>query len=264
MFKPGKDLTYLMPVHFGGGKFDPEAKLTQKATALAINYETDQKLLENYIPEGFELLKPEVQVVFNKFTEINWMHGGQYNLIDVSAPVRFNGKKDQLNGNYSLVVWENKTTPILGGREQTGIPKIFADIEDLHILKPHYATTASYEGNTFLNMNLEVKREVTGDELNQIKSRFVSINTIGWRYIPKVGAPGAELSQFILYPQGMEVETVHAGKGGIKWTEMTPMQNPSQFYIINSLAALPVKKITNAILSEGRAILRAFGAKIIE
>lgn len=43
------------------------------------------------------------------------------------------------------MVWENNTTPILGGREQTGIPKIYADIEDLHILKPHYATIASFE-----------------------------------------------------------------------------------------------------------------------
>ena len=126
MFRPQDDFTYLMPVHFGGGKFDPGTLVTQKATGLAVSYETERDLLENYIPEGFELLAPEVQVAFNKFTEINWMHGGQYNLINVSAPVRFHGKKDELDGAYTLVVWENKTAPILGGREQTGIPKIYA------------------------------------------------------------------------------------------------------------------------------------------
>lgn len=88
MFKPEKDFTYLMPIHFGGGKFDPDAKVIQKTQSLIISYETDQALLENYIPEGFELLAPEVQVVFSKFTEINWLHGGQYNLINVAAPVR--------------------------------------------------------------------------------------------------------------------------------------------------------------------------------
>jgi acetoacetate decarboxylase len=264
MFRTKKDFTYLMPVHFGGGKFDPETKITQKSMSLNISYETDPKILENFIPEEFELLTPEVQVGFSKFTEINWMFGGQYNLINVGVPVRFHGKKDQLDGSYTLVVWENKTAPIIGGREQTGIPKIFADIEDLHIVKPHYTTTVSYEGNTFLNMNFESTKEMNGNELDDVKSQFVSMNTIGWRYIPKVGAPGADLNQFILYPQGMEVKTAQIGKGSLKWTEMTPMQNPMQYYIINSLASLPIKKVNMAILSEGNAILRAMGAKVIK
>jgi acetoacetate decarboxylase len=165
MFKLEKDFTYSMPAHFGGIKFDPEVKLTQKATTILISYETEEKLLENYIPEVFELLAPEVQVIFSEFREINWMLGGHYNLIDVSVPVRFNGKKDELDGKYSLVVWENNNT-----REQTGIPKIYADIEDLHILKPHYATTASFDGNTFLNMNFEATGELTGDEFEQVKA----------------------------------------------------------------------------------------------
>jgi len=264
MFKLEKDFTYSMPAHFGGSKFDPEVKLTQKATTILISYETEEKLLENYIPEVFELLAPEVQVIFSEFREINWMLGGHYNLIDVSVPVRFNGKKDKVDGKYSLVVWENNTTPILGGREQTGIPKIYADIEDMHILKPHYATTASFDGNTFLNMDFEATGELTGDEFEQVKVMSLNLDTIGWRYIPKVGAPGAEISQFILYPQGMEVEKVQVGNGGLKWTELTPMQNPSQSHIINSLAALPVKNITGAMLSEGMAALRAFGARVLE
>ncbi|ABN57060.1 MULTISPECIES: acetoacetate decarboxylase family protein [Methanoculleus] len=264
MFRPQDDFTYLMPVHFGGGKFDPETLVTQKATALSLSFETERDLLENYIPEGFELLAPEVQVAFNKFTEINWLHGGQYNLINVAAPVRFHGKKDELDGAYTLVVWENKTAPILGGREQTGIPKIYADIEDLHIVRPHFATTVSYEGNTFLNMDFEATGSITGRDLDALKSQFLTMNTLGWRYIPKVGAPGAELSQFVLYPQGMEVETAEVGKGSLKWTELTPMQSPAQYYIVNSLASLPIKRVTQAVLVEGRAILRAMGARVIE
>ena len=264
MFKPEKDFTYLMPVHFGGSKFNPEDILLMKATALSISYETDGEILENFIPEGFEFLSHEVQILFSKFTEINWMVGGQYNLINVAAPVRFNGKDEELEGAYTLVVWENKTAPILGGREQTGIPKIYADIEDLHILKPNYATTVSYEGNTFLNMDFEATGNIAGTELEEIRSQFSVLNTIGWRYIPKVGAPGAELSQFILYPQGMDIKTAQKGKGNLKWTELTPMQNPSQWWIVNSLAALPIKKITQSILYEADATLQSRGSRIIE
>ena len=264
MFKPEKNFAYLMPAHFGGGKFDPNETINQKAVGLSISYETDAKILENFIPEGLELLAPTVDVSFSKFTEINWMHGGQYNVINVAVPVRFHGKKDELDGIYTLIVWENKTAPILGGREQTGQPKVFANIEDLHILKPHYTTTASYEGNTFLNIDFEATEELTGDDLGTIKPQFAAINNIGWRYIPKVGGPGAELSQFILYPQGMDVEHAQIGKGSLKWTEMTPVQNPSQWWMINSLAALPIKKITQAVLTEGSATLHSKGSKLIE
>jgi len=45
---------------------------------------------------------------------------------------------------------------------------------------------------------------------------------------------------------------------------MTPMQNPNQYWIINSLAALPIKKVTQSIMIEGKAILRAMGARVIE
>ena len=264
MFRLQDDCTYLMPVHFGGGRFDPDRVVSQRTTTIAMSYETDKNLLEQFIPEGFELISPEIQVIYSKFTEIDWMQGGQYNLFNVASPVRFCGKKDDIEGSYTLVVWENKTAPILGGREQTGIPKIYADIEDLHIRKPHYMTNASYEGSTFLNLEFEEEVEITGAGLDEIRSRFSSVNTIGWRYIPKVGAPGAELSQFVLYPQGMKVGRAVAGKGNLKWTTLSPMQNPVQYYIVNSLAALPVEKIGQSIMFEGQTFLHVMGARVIE
>lgn len=264
MFIPEKNFAYLMPVQFGGGKFDKELKITQRSTSITISFETDKSMLEKYIPEGFELLKKEVQVDFSQHTQVSWMYGGQYNWIIVGVPVRFHGKRDEMEGFYPLVVWENKTAAIIGGREQTGIPKVFADIEDLHIFKPYYITSGSYEGNTFLKINFEATGEITGTELEKLRSRCLSRNYIGWRYIPKVGASGAELSQFILYPGGVEVETAHTGNTSIEWTDMNPMQNPMQFSIINNLASLPIKKINSAILSEGRTVLHSNGAKVIE
>lgn len=45
----------------------------------------------------------------------------------------------------------------------------------MHILKPHYATTASFDGNTFLNMDFEATGELTGDEFEQVKVMGISI-----------------------------------------------------------------------------------------
>ena len=63
------------------------------------------------------------------------------------------GQHDRLEGVFALVVWENKTTPILTGN-MMGVPKIFADIEDLHILGDNYRTRLSYEGSAFLQLEM--------------------------------------------------------------------------------------------------------------
>jgi acetoacetate decarboxylase len=253
-----------MPVHFGGFKFDPEFRGTSSATVLSVSYKTDRKLLENYIPEEFELLAPEVTVSFQHLTEIFWLAGGQYNLISVGVPVRFNGKKDRLDGTYPLVIWENKTTPILTGREQTGMPKVYAEIGDLLVVGPEHTTSACYGGTAFLSMNFEATSALTGKELDDLKAASLSSDTFGWRYIPKVGGPGAELSQFVLFPQGMEVDTVHLGKGNVKWVEQTPTQNPDEYRYVNSLAALPIKEVTRALLITGKVVLHAHGGRVLE
>lgn len=263
MFRLQNDLSYLMPVHFGGDTFDTSYRARQRATMLAVSFETERAELERYVPEELELRAPEVQVAFNQLTEINWLGGGKYNLVLVSVPARFNGRKDHVDAAYPLVVWENRTAPILTGREQTGVPKIFADIEDLHVFRPHYATSVSYEGNTFLSMQFEAGSPMTGKDLEHAKSQIKPLDLIGWRYIPKVGAPGADLSQFIHFPQWMEVEGTYGGKGTLKWTELSVMQNPRQHHIIKALASLPVKKIVQSVLVEGEVVLDATKARVL-
>lgn len=263
MFRLDRDATYLMPAHFGGDPFDPSYQARQKAAMLTVTFETDRAELERYIPEELELRAPEVQVALSQLTEINWLAGGRYNLVSVSAPVRFGGDVDRVDAPYALVVWENRTAPILTGREQTGVPKIFADIEDLHIHRPHYATSVSYEGNTFLTMTFEAGEPLSGADLDRAKATFGPLDTIGWRYIPKVGAPGADLSQFILFPQAMEVDRVYPGTGTLTWTELSPMQNPRQHHIIRALASLPVKRTIRSMLAEGEVVLRGAEARVL-
>jgi hypothetical protein len=119
-------------------------------------------------------------------------------------------------------------------------------------------------GSTFLYMDFEKTGAITGSDLDIVRARQKAINTIGWRYIPKVGKPGAELSQFILYPQGVEIDTAFTGKGSLKWIEQTPMQYGSQFHIANHIAGLPVKKILGSFLFHGSARLRANVARVLE
>ena len=252
MFKFEDNKCYRMPAHFGGAVFDPEAcAFYHDVVTIAYTYTTDGDRLADYLPEGFELIRPELNIQYQQCRQIDWMAGSYYNLIWVSAPVRFNGQRDQLQGEFALVVWENKTTPILTG-QQMGMPKIYADIEDLHIVGPTYRTRASYEGSTFLQIEMTDPKPL---EEPQVKALEADVNSLGWRYVQKIGDPGAELSQPTLYPMRWEPNSAWTGRGIVEWRELTWEQNPMQWHIIKALAELPVIDMAPVMMMKGRMVL---------
>lgn len=262
MFKFEDNKCYMMPAHFGGYVYHPQENFYHDVVSISYTCTTDGDRLADYVPEGLELIRPELSIGYCQCREIDWMAGSYYNLIQVGVPVRFNGKRDRVEGSFPLVVWENKTTPILTGREQTGVPKIYADIEDLHIVQDKFFTNAAYEGNTFLR--LEMTEAQPMDEQDLARMRVVPSNCIGWRYIPKVGGPGADLSQFILFPQRLETKSAWTGNGAVQWTELKPEQSPTQFHIIRALAQLPIIEMSPVMMTKGVTVLMATQARVLE
>jgi acetoacetate decarboxylase len=258
MFKFDDNKCYKMPAFFGGWDYKPEGLYYRDVVGMNYTITTAGDRLTGYLPEGFELLRPELRISYMQGREIEWMAGAAYNLIEVAVPVRFQGRRDQVEGVFGLVVWENKTVPIIGGREESGVPKIFADIEDLHKIQQNYFTSAGYEGNTFLRLGLSEAQPVDPQPLSGDRA------LMNWRYIPNVGGPGAALSQPILYPQRTEVSSAWIGKGTVQWTQLTWAQNPTQWHIIKALAELPVIDLAPAFLVKGVAILYANQSRVLE
>ncbi len=262
MFRFDDTKCYRMPPHFGGYDYVAEGTRYRDNVSISFSYTTERTRLEAYIPEAFTLVRPEVSVSFTQCRGIDWLAGSFYNLVMVSAPVRFDGTRDHVEAPYVLVIWENKTTPILSGREETGFPKIYADIEDLHIFSGNYFTNVSFEGNTFLRLHFADAVPYSEQEL--ARTKIVPMNAIGWRYIPKVGGPGADLSQPIFFPQECEVSGAWTGKGSVEWTELSWLQNPSQAQIIKALAELPMLAVGPATMLEGALVLKAPLARVLE
>jgi acetoacetate decarboxylase len=257
MFKFDDNKCYKMPVFLGGWDYNPSGVYYRDVMMINYRITTDGDRLADFLPEGFELLRPELQIGYMQGREIEWMAGSGYNLIEVGVPARFQGELDRVEGVFSLVVWENKTAPILGGREESGVPKIFADIEDLHKFQQNYFTNASYEGNTFLRLELTEAQAVDPKPLSGDRA------LMNWRYIPNVGGPGAALSQPILYPQRTEVDSAWVGKGTVQWTQQTWAQNPLQWPYIKALAELPVIEMAPAVLMKGMAILYSNQCRVL-
>lgn len=262
MFRFDDTKCYRMPAHFGGYDYVAEGTRYHDIATLSFSYTTEKAMLEAYIPEVFELARPEVGIAFTQCRKVDWMGGSSYNLVQVSAPVRFNGVRDQVEAQYVLVIWENRTAPILTGREETGFPKIYADIEDLHCFDGNYFTTVSFEGNTFLRLHFGDAVPLAEQELAGMKA--VPMDAIGWRYIPKIGGPGADLSQPVLFPQECEVARAWHGKGAVQWTELSWLQNPQQAHIIKALAGLPILEAGPASMLEGAVILKSPMARVLE
>lgn len=258
MFKFDDQKCYRMPAFFGGADYNPAGLYYRDVVALNYTITTDGDRLADYLPQSFELLRPELHLTYMQGRGIDWLAGSGYNLIDISVPVRFQGQRDRVEGDFGLVVWENKTAPIIGGREESGVPKIFADIEDLQKFQENYFSTVSYEGNTFLRLGLTEAKPLNPKPLSADRA------LMNWRYIPNVGGPGAALSQPILYPQRTEVTSAWVGQGTVQWTQLTWLQNPTQWHIIKALAELPIIELAPAVLVHGVAILSPNRCRILE
>ena len=249
--------TRRMPAHFR--KWVPAGGTCpyDDCTTLEISYLTDKKLLRTCIPEEFEIPRPVVIVSYQKCNGVQWMGGSKYSVTTASVPVRYMETKEPVSGIYHLVLWEDRTEPIIGGREEAGMPKIFADIPDYRKRGKELSVSLSHEGRTFLEMDLLVGREYTTKEraaLNKDNGRVVQL---GWRYIPKVGPhPGPALSEATYYPVDNAVTSAFACSGSITWTVPEPQDHPTQYDIIAALAALPIKEYLPGSFRKGSSAMR--------
>ena len=267
MFKLAEDSNYMMPVNFGGAGGRPPAITYHDVTSIQVAYETDSEGLAAFIPEPFQMLQPVLAIQYSMCRQVDWMTGGGYNLISVGVPVVHAHGGERIDGLYVLIIWENRTAPILTGREQTGMPKIFADIEDHHQLGDTLLTNASYEGSTFLKVSFRRTKQMSPDELKVLSQRFGTVNAFGWRYIPNIGRPGAALSHATLFPQEFVFTAAWQGEGKVHWNALAPQY---EYYPMSALAGgaaskafgqLPIKAYGECLLTHGSLVLRSDLAK---
>ncbi len=240
MFRFKPEAFYMMPFHFGprAGK---GSAVYREVTTLTVTYLTDRELLAEYLPEPFTVgPEPLVSVSYAQNRGVEWLAGGGYNLIGVNGSAVFQGEKDRLSGSYCLVMWENLTDPILTGREIQGIPKVYADIPDHTVVDGVWRACASLRGHKIVDLTLRGLQPLSTVEVKALEKSAREGNWMGWKYIPKTGGPGAEISEATLFPTSPTFEKGWIGSGEVVWNRLTWEQNPTQFHIVNALERLPI------------------------
>jgi hypothetical protein len=253
-FKEG--FRYHMPVHFREDAADTIADQTyDDLFMISADIITEMEKLATYVPQDFEILEPVLNVIYNDCRGVRWMTNGEYRMIQFGVPVRYLGNSEGLTGLYILVIWEDKTTPILTGREDTGLPKIYADISIERHWDDQWFVRAAFECTTFLKIDFWDRKEATPEEVAIGNQATRHVHAFGWRYIANVSGSGAALSEGVLNPSSAEMDSIQFGEAKITWPEYDWRENPSQAMTILGLSSLPILGVRNAVRGRGRCTL---------
>jgi hypothetical protein len=266
-FRPIPGRMYRMPAVFGpslgprqgedGRKFTSPG--SHKTINRSVSFLTNHDQLEEMLPEGFAVRgEPVATVAASYMTEIEWLAGRGYNTLGVTIPVTFTGKVDRAIGSFLTVLWENLTDPILTGREELGVAKIYCDLPEPRIHQGVTHCTASWMGFKFMDMTLSnltpappaqaaSSAEPQGDGL------------LHYKYMPRTGAWGEADAEYVTLtpaatPQRVELGSWH-GQGTVQLHRATWEDMPTQYTIVNAFHQLEIKEY------RGATVVQSVGAK---
>lgn len=217
-----ESLTYRMPVHFREMKYNLDNRVVYRnVMSFSVEQKTDGDALAKYVPSDFEITSPSILWGYVNCRDVDFMAHGEYRIFQATVPVRYEKNGQAIDGVYPLVIFENDATPILGGREEDGMPKVYCDIAGERHHENHWFANASLYCDTMLRMDFHEAEPIGAQALEALNVNPLT-NNFGYRYIPQVGAPGAATSGPVLYPQEVHPETGWTGEMSV---EVRPPRN---------------------------------------
>ena len=243
--------SYFMPVSIPQRPL--KAGIFEDVWTLSTSYETDKDALAALLPVPFEPAdEPVVTVHYSQCLKVKFLGGGGYNLIGVDLATFFNGRQDQLAGNYSLVMWENLMNPVIRGRELLGVPKLFADVPDPSRKGDDWRVSASESDRVLLEMEILRARPRSEAAVNKLNADQANSAMMGWKYIPNIDGVGAALSQPTLIGRQTHFSRVWKGEGRIGYdNDLTWETNPASVDIVAALQTLVVKEYLAGSVTQG-------------
>jgi acetoacetate decarboxylase len=158
---------------------------------LAFQYLTNPEALADLLPDCYHPGKePLVTVVFSKNNGLDFLAGGGYQLAAVQVSARFDGKRDHLEGDHIVVMFEDNAWPIIGGREDLGVPKIYADISNIKIMpNGHLRWEASLNGHLLIGLDVPPLKGQIGVVRAMAARQINARPWLGYKYIPSLDGP---------------------------------------------------------------------------
>jgi acetoacetate decarboxylase len=253
---------YLMPLIQGPIAEDTEGLRYHygKIETLALQYQTDAAAVRPLLPDCYRTSEePTVTVWFGYNNHVDFMADRGYNIAAVQVAARFDGEKDHVEGDYVLVMFETDAIPITGGREQSGVPKLPADISTVETQpNGHLRLAASLWGQPLISMDLGPLKKQNAIVRFAASKRINGRPWLCYKYIPSFnGPPDADYP--LIFPNDIKVDELWLGKSGqVSFGESgKPHSLKRLAKLLEVLNTLPVRKVTQTVHFRGSSILRA-------
>jgi len=257
-----KNTQFRMPISFGGDLTDGTSGIAYYPSTenLWLVYDTDMETLLPLVPSGLVLLSSQVVIGLTDSSSVAWLAYRGYNMITVSISVGYpQSNGTLLESSISLVLWEDWSDCLITGREMSGVPKIWADI-DFQNGASSKVVHAAWGGLEFLNVNIELgPMQEIPDQPKRMGHGFQ------WKYFSKPGESDfGEVSELTDYPSESRLKSQADGTlCNITWLPGRPAgeavtvdEAPEQYKVLNGLAGLPIRSVPICGLSNNEVWLR--------
>ncbi|KAI9685836.1 MAG: hypothetical protein M1822_004114 [Bathelium mastoideum] len=281
------NLFWRMPVSFGPMPGPRQALYTntpQRArhstfTTASVKFKTSRTFLENLFPTKSFSFKSPGTVAYASFSQttlgkMEWLGGSGYNHFGLYLHNVEYKKLDgtSITGTYMPLLFESLADPIVSGREELGMPKLFCDI-DVRRREHEYTVHAGWKGATFATLNLgELEESDPQAEAGTIGGE-ADYGILTYKYIPAVGERGkADAAYAVVVPHQEESKVVPSRvhkvyktkKAGLDFGNPDPADLPTLHHIVSKLRQIPIYEYISGKVVEGMGVPDVSSARRIE
>jgi acetoacetate decarboxylase len=206
---------YLMPLLSGLFGDSTGGVPYREQQMISLQYETERKQVSSILPPCYEATdKPVITASFMYQNGLDFMAGRGYNIGTVMVSARFKGEEDKVEGNFVIVMYEDDTQPIILGREQLGIPKLYGDISPVKSMADGSIRSEVSVWGHFL-FGIEVKPDNKQPEkiVNEMNKQPRGPPLLGYKYIHAVDGP-PDTSYPVAIPSDASYKQVWTGSQG--------------------------------------------------
>lgn len=243
----------------------------------SVRFKTSATLLKTLFPnDGFSFINPgtvaEASFKCTELNEMNWLGGGGYKFFGLWIHGVQYTKKDgtRVQGTFLPVLLETLADPIITGREELGMPKLYCDIG---VAKDEGSTriTCNWRGAKFVDIKMTGLENVPASgEPNGVNGSSTKLatspdsagdNILIYRYVPAVGKPGVADAE---YPVAISeklsrvsqvIERTRMGTGStIKCTGGDWETLPTLHHVASGFAEIPIYDVVETKSVEGQGV----------
>ncbi|KAL4914083.1 hypothetical protein BDW62DRAFT_148850 [Aspergillus aurantiobrunneus] len=263
----------------GHSRLDRSLKSTFQTTS--VRFKTSRTLLQNLFPnESYSFGTPSTvsTATFSQtlLNGMDWLGGGGYRHLGLYIEgVQYKKANGEIiTGTYLPILFESLADPIVSGREELGMPKLYSAL-DANERDGSYYLEASWQGAVWGRFRWE------GLEDEDPKSNAGSGDSgangglLVHRYVPQVGADRkgqAEVEYPVWVPNADESKVLvskvtrvrKARKAALEIDGLSWEALPTLHHIVERLAEIPVDEVLSANVIEGEGVPDVSSARRIE